>query len=109
MTMNTRRDFFRFAAEGAALAMLPAGVIVAEEKREAAAPVRHGRPLLELQQKFIDMRFGMFVHFNMATFQDREWGDPTSPASQFNPTNLDTDQWAAAAKSANMTWGCLTT
>jgi alpha-L-fucosidase len=51
----------------------------------------------------------MFVHFNMATFQDREWGDPTSPASQFNPTNLDTDQWAAAAKSANMTWGCLTT
>ncbi len=65
--------------------------------------------LLELQQRFVDLRFGMFLHFNMATFQDREWGDPTSPASVFNPTALDTDQWAAAAQSAQMTWGCLTT
>jgi len=53
----------------------------------------------------VDLRFGMFVHFNMATFQDREWGDPTSPADLFRPTALDTDQWAAAAQSANMTWG----
>ena len=51
----------------------------------------------------------MFLHFNMATFQDREWGDPTSPPDLFHPTALDTDQWAAAAQSANMTWGCLTT
>jgi alpha-L-fucosidase len=51
----------------------------------------------------------MFLHFNMATFQDREWGDPTSSPELFHPTALDTDQWAAAAKSAHMTWGCLTT
>ena len=70
---------------------------------------RRGRPLLELQQRFVDLRFGMFVHFNMATFQDREWGDPTSSPDLFRPAVLDTDQWAAAAKSANMTWGCLTT
>ena len=71
--------------------------------------IRHGKPLLDLQQRFVDLRFGMFLHFNMATFQDREWGDPTSPADLFHPTALDTDQWAAAAQSANMTWGCLTT
>ncbi len=65
--------------------------------------------LLDLQQRFVDLRFGMFLHFNMATFQDREWGDPTSAPDLFHPTALDTDQWAAAAKSANMTWGCLTT
>lgn len=65
--------------------------------------------LLELQQRFLDLRLGMFIHFNMATFQDREWGDPTAAADVFNPTNLDTDQWAEAAKSAGMTWGCLTT
>jgi alpha-L-fucosidase len=70
---------------------------------------RRGQPLLDLQQRFVDLRFGMFLHFNMATFQNREWGDPTSPADLFRPTALDTDQWAAAAKSANMTWGCLTT
>jgi alpha-L-fucosidase len=51
----------------------------------------------------------MFLHFNMATFQDREWGDSTSSPELFHPMALDTDQWAAAAKSANMTWGCLTT
>jgi len=67
------------------------------------------KSMLELQQKFVDLRFGMFLHFNMATFQDREWGDPTSSPELFNPTALDTDQWAAAAKSAKMTWGCLTT
>lgn len=70
---------------------------------------RRGRQLLELQQRFVDLRFGMFLHFNMATFQDREWGDPKSSPDLFHPTALDTDQWAAAAQSANMTWGCLTT
>ena len=70
---------------------------------------RRDRPLLNLQQRFVDLRFGMFLHFNMATFQDREWGDPTSSPSLFHPTALNTDQWAATAQLANMTWGCLTT
>ncbi|KAF9990922.1 hypothetical protein BGZ75_008091 [Mortierella antarctica] len=51
----------------------------------------------------------MFLHFSMSTFQDRDWGDPTSSPKLFNPTALDTDQWATAALSAKMTWGCLTT
>src|SRR5260370_35009139 len=51
----------------------------------------------------------MFVHFNRAIFQARKGGDPTPPRDLFQPTALDTDQWAAAAQSANMTWGCLTT
>jgi alpha-L-fucosidase len=66
------------------------------------------RPLLELQQSFLDLRFGMFIHFNMATFQDREWGNPFIPPELFHPTALDTDQWAEAAVSAGMTRGCLT-
>lgn len=73
------------------------------------SPYRTDKPMLQLQQGFVDLRFGMFLHFNMATFQDREWGDPTADSSVFNPTNLDTDQWAQAAKSAGMTYGCLTT
>ena len=62
----------------------------------------------KLQQEFVDLRFGMFNHFNLATFQDREWGDPHDPPTVFDPTAVDTDQWASAAKSAGMTWGCLT-
>ncbi len=90
--------------------MLTGNYITAEEQNPAVrGNPRRGLPLPELQQRFVDLRFGMFLHFNMATFQDREWGDPTSSPGVFHPTALDTDQWAAAAQSANMTWGCLTT
>ncbi len=76
---------------------------------EDPKPYRHDRPLHELQQRFLDTRMGMFIHFNMATFQDREWGDPTGAVEAFDPTNLDTEGWAAAAKSAHMGYACLTT
>jgi alpha-L-fucosidase len=110
--MTTRREFFRLAAETASLALLPVSSLSAEHDIQPHATthgMQRGRPLLDLQQQFVDLRFGMFLHFNMATFQDREWGDPTSSPELFHPTALDTDQWAAAAKSAKMTWGCLTT
>jgi alpha-L-fucosidase len=50
----------------------------------------------------------MFVHFNMATFQNREWGDPLGATSVFDPAHLDTDQWADAAVSAGMRYACIT-
>ena len=108
--MTTRRDFFRLASTAATASLLSTnrGITSVQVDSHRATP-RRGKPLLDLQQRFVDLRFGMFLHFNMATFQDREWGDPTSPADLFRPTALDTDQWAAAARSANMTWGCLTT
>ncbi|MET3981203.1 alpha-L-fucosidase [Mucilaginibacter sp. UYP25] len=62
-----------------------------------------------LQQKFVDLKFGMFIHFNIPTYMDADWPDPETPASAFNPKKLNADQWAKAAKSANMTYGCLTT
>jgi alpha-L-fucosidase len=108
--MPTRREFFRRAAQSATAAVITSnyGAAATQTVRHRATP-EDGASLLELQQRFVDLRFGMFLHFNMATFQDREWGDPTSPPDLFHPTALDTDQWAAAARSANMTWGCLTT
>ena len=66
-------------------------------------------PLSQLQQSFVDLRFGMFIHFGIATYFNQDWPDPEAPASAFNPTKLDCDQWAKAAKSANMSYGCLTT
>ena len=65
--------------------------------------------MLELQQRFLDLRFGMYIHLNMATYEQREWGDPKASPALFNPKELDTDQWARAAKSAGMAYGCLTT
>lgn len=69
----------------------------------------HVGTLLDLQQAFLDLRFGMFLHYNMATFQNLEWGNPREPISVFNPSALDTDQWISAAKAAGMTYACLTT
>ena len=67
------------------------------------------KTLHQLQQEFIDRRFGMFIHFNMPTFCDQDWPDPDTPVERFNPTRLDCRQWARAANSAGMTYGCLTT
>jgi alpha-L-fucosidase len=75
----------------------------------ATLSARSGKSLLQLQQEFLDLRFGMYIHLNMATFEQREWGDPKASAKLFNPVHLDTDQWAQSALSANMRYGCLTT
>ena len=106
----TRRDFLKATAGAAAFGALhPSPSPVSGTVPPVAGPLyREAKPLLQLQQEFVDLRFGMFNHFNLATFQNREWGDPHDPPTVFAPTALDTDQWARAAKSAGMTWGCLT-
>ncbi len=49
-----------------------------------------------------EMEFTMFVHFGVNTFTDREWGTGKENPAIFNPTALDTDQWAETAKAAGM-------
>lgn len=74
-----------------------------------AGALAQQKSLHQLQQEFVDLRFGMFIHFNIPTYSPEDWPDPDQPASSFNPTRLDCRQWARAAKAANMTYGCLTT
>ena len=62
-----------------------------------------------LQQQFVDLRFGMFIHYNIPTYMDQDWADPDASPAIFNPGKLDCSQWAKAAKSAHMSYGCLTT
>ena len=70
---------------------------------------KSAKPLSQLQQEFIDLRFGMFIHYNIPTYMDQDWPDPDASPAMFNPTRLDCNQWARAAKSAGMSYGCLTT
>lgn len=65
--------------------------------------------LTDLQQDFVDLGLGMFIHYGMPTFMDQDWSDPDAALNLFQSPKLDADQWAKAAKSANMTYGCLTT
>lgn len=62
----------------------------------------------ETIQDFIDLRFGMFLCFNIMSF-GAEWGESKYDISSFDPKNLDCEQWAKSAKSANMEFGLLTT
>ena len=74
--------------------------------------------LAVLQKAYTDMKFGMFVHFNMSTF-DRcccaecistsgEWGVANTPENEFHPDSLKCDQWADIAKSAGCKYMILT-
>ncbi len=47
----------------------------------------------ERQLIHADNEYYSFVHFGMNTMTDKEWGDGTETVDQFNPTNVDTDQW----------------
>jgi alpha-L-fucosidase len=88
---------------------LAATALASQQLFAESASLRARRPLLQLQQDFMDLRFGMYIHLNMATFEEREWGDPKASPKIFNPSQLNTDQWADAALSAHMAYGCLTT
>lgn len=68
-----------------------------------------GKPLHQLQQEFLDLRFGMFICCNMSTFSGHDWSDPNQSPEIFNPEKMDCNQWAEAAVSAGMTYGCLVT
>jgi alpha-L-fucosidase len=67
------------------------------------------KDLRRLQQDFTDLQFGMFIHFNIPTFTNYDWPDPDTDPAIFNPQKLDCSQWAKAARSAGMKYGCLTT
>ena len=43
-----------------------------------------------------------FVHFTINTFTSKEWGFGDESPSLFNPSELNTDQWAEVAKAAGM-------
>lgn len=43
-----------------------------------------------------------FVHFGLNTFNDLEWGYGNTPASTFNPTELDCEQWVRIIKAAGL-------
>jgi hypothetical protein len=63
-----------------------------------------------IRQAYTDLKFGMFLHFNMSTFDRNncdqcysvsgEWGLANRDPKTFRPSALNCGQWAKTAKSA---------
>jgi alpha-L-fucosidase len=99
LRMCVMRHFLRSASFAAVLA----GVLPA-----AAAPAP-APAVGQLQADFRKLEFGMFLHYNMATYHGVQWVEGYPSPATFAPGGpVDTDAWAAAAQSAGMTYGVLT-
>jgi len=63
----------------------------------------------EMQDAFLRLKFGMFIHFNLETFKGVQWVAGYHSPADFNPgPEVNTDAWADAAVSAGMKYAVLT-
>ena len=61
------------------------------------------------QKSWMNLGYGMFIHFGPNTIQGKAWGDGKFEIENFNFKNLDIKQWAAVASEAGMKYAVLTT
>jgi alpha-L-fucosidase len=72
------------------------------------APVAN-QAVKQMQDDFLKLKFGMFIHFNLETFKDVQWVAGYHSPADFNPGGkVDTDAWADAAVAAGMKYAVLT-
>lgn len=57
---------------------------------------------------FLNLRFGMFIHYNMGTYHQEQWAYPFHDPKSFKPLRLNCRQWAQGAKFAGMKYAVLT-
>jgi len=80
------------------VALCCSGAAVAQDAAETA----------RRREEFLNWRFGMFIHFGMATYHERQWATGTEDPASFAPGQLDCDQWMASAAAAGMKYAVLT-
>ncbi len=92
------KRFIIFAALPALLAGCHAG---------GTGTVKLAKPTPQ-QLAFMDMEIGAFIHYGLNVYTGQEHGDGFEPASKFNPTDLDAEQWVLAAKALGARYAVLT-
>lgn len=61
------------------------------------------------QKEMRERGYGMFIHFGMNTFIEMEWSEGKEPATTYNPTELDCEQWVRTARDAGFRYVLLVT
>ncbi|MGI6529530.1 MAG: alpha-L-fucosidase [Clostridia bacterium] len=62
----------------------------------------------EAQKRWQDLEMGMFCHFGLNTFCNREWGEGEDSPTLFNPQQLNAYEWIKTAKEAGFKYFILT-
>jgi alpha-L-fucosidase len=107
--MADRRDFLKKMAFAGGVFALP-GFVDSGFSRPLGKPAVSGDPKPDLNQRdWMNLKFGLFIHFGINTFYDKEWSDGTLDPAAFDPGNVDTDQWCRVAKEAGMKYVVITT
>jgi len=69
---------------------------------KVAPPEPYGPVPSNSQLKWHEMEYYSLICYGLNTYTEQEWGYGDVDPSIFNPSNLDTDQWARVAKQAGM-------
>ncbi|MBO3098730.1 alpha-L-fucosidase [Gelidibacter pelagius] len=77
-------------------------ILLIQSCASVSAPEPVGPVPSSHQLDWQEMEFYGFIHFSINTFTDVEWGYGDKSPELFNPTELDTRQWARIAKEAGM-------
>jgi len=67
------------------------------------------RLTIDQLQQWEALKFGMFIHFGMSSFDGEELSKGDLPSSAYAPDKLDVDQWVCVARDAGMKYAVLTT
>lgn len=59
--------------------------------------------------KWMGMKYGLFIHFGMATFDGDEFSRGDQPSATYAPDRLDVDQWVHVARDHGFSYAVLTT
>src|SRR5690606_11241128 len=77
-------------------------LIIPSSPAQCQNPTPYGALPSPRQLEWAEIEYYMFVHFNMNTFTDMEWGTGGEDPALFDPANLDCMQWARLAHKAGM-------
>ncbi|KAF4536919.1 Coagulation factor 5/8 type [Lasiodiplodia theobromae] len=91
-----------------ALLLVGAACWLAAATSAQAPPTAYSQTPSARQLAWHQLEYYAFVHFGPNTFTDEEWGESQSTPDVFQPTALDTDQWASAFADAGMAGMILT-